>query len=102
MGAMLVAIVASYVLLLRSTCHTTPANSTWRLQWQQLLAAEGIRETIPLLVHRRLGPMLCRLPNGYAVVIPESTWADFSSRDSQNFVGLKWREFVGSAPSMEF
>lgn len=51
-----------------------PADKAWLRQWRGLLASQGVRREIPLIFTEKLGPMLCRLPRGYAVLAPEEFW----------------------------
>lgn len=69
----------SYGSLLFALRRAPLATGEWAVQWRQLLAAHRIRKPVPLLVHQRLGPMLCRLPRGCAVVIPEATWRNLTA-----------------------
>lgn len=71
----------SYLLLLSTVRRAVPADGEWRAQWQDLLESSGVREPIPLVVHARLGPMLCRLPRGYVVVVPHRHWARFTREE---------------------
>lgn len=71
----------SYGLLLRTLRAAVPAHGHWRHQWQSLCDAHQIKAQIPLLVHSRLGPLLCRLPRGYAVVVPREHWSRFTDQE---------------------
>ena len=66
--------VLSYTSLLIAMRRTTCAPKEWNAQWQTIVTANGIKKSVPLRVHERLGPMLCRLPGGYAVVVPFEIW----------------------------
>ena len=68
----------SYAMLLRAVRSACPAHSEWQDQWQQMLTKHGIRAKVPLLMHDKLGPLLCRLPSGYCVVCPQAVWSEFS------------------------
>lgn len=69
---------ASYSLLLHSLRRATRARTAWQQEWQDLLDGQGIRASIPLLVHPTLGPMLCWRPRGYCVVVPSELWQSFT------------------------
>jgi beta-lactamase regulating signal transducer with metallopeptidase domain len=69
----------SYALLLLSMRRAQPACGEFSREWQALLQARGVRRPIPLLLHSTVGPMLCRFPRGYSVVVPEMLWRGFTS-----------------------
>jgi beta-lactamase regulating signal transducer with metallopeptidase domain len=50
----------------------------WRDQWHELLAREGVRAAIPLVITNRVGPMLCLLPRGYRLFVPVELWRRLS------------------------
>ena len=50
----------------------------WHEQWRQLLDEQGLRRPIPLHLTTRIGPMLCRLPGGYRLVVPLALWQRLS------------------------
>lgn len=54
------------------------APQSWQEPWKRMLDHHGIRQPIPLRVHATAGPMLCRLPGGYCVVVPGGAWRKFS------------------------
>ena len=55
--------------------RTRPADEpAWAEEWSSLLAERGVRRPIPLRVTDQLGPMLCRLPAGYCLIVPEWLW----------------------------
>src|SRR5262249_3827651 len=68
--------VTGYFLVVWRLPAGEPCESAWRAQWYELLAAHGVRQPIQLRVTRRLGPMLCRLPRGYALLVPATLWRD--------------------------
>lgn len=74
-GAFLCAGVATvrYRHLLRAIGDAEEPPDPWRKQWQELRRSHGAA-SMPLLVHDRLGPLLCRRPRGYCVVVPRSLW----------------------------
>ena len=66
---------AAYLALVWALRKTRPAPQGWLAQWNDILRGNGHPEnSIPLQIHPRLGPMLCRLPRGYVVVVPEDPW----------------------------
>ncbi|MEN6492771.1 MAG: M56 family metallopeptidase, partial [Thermoguttaceae bacterium] len=50
----------------------------WHEQWRQLQAQQGLRRPIPLHLTTKIGPMLCRLPGGYRLVVPLEFWQRLS------------------------
>ncbi len=66
----------AYLLLIRAVRKSRPAPDSWQAQWRNLLNSRGLNEdSIPLRIHSALGPMLCRLPGGYSVIVPQEAWA---------------------------
>jgi beta-lactamase regulating signal transducer with metallopeptidase domain len=50
----------------------------WHEQWRCLQAEQGLRRPIPLHLTTKIGPMLCRLPGGYRLVVPLELWQRLS------------------------
>lgn len=69
---------ARYVTFARRVCRTRPGRLEWQAEWRELLAANGLREDVPLAIDDRIGPLLCRLPLGYRLVVPDSLWNELS------------------------
>jgi beta-lactamase regulating signal transducer with metallopeptidase domain len=46
----------------------------WQAEWNELLCRQGVRRRLPLWVTRDVGPMLCWLPDGPAVLVPADLW----------------------------
>ncbi|HEV3138622.1 MAG TPA: M56 family metallopeptidase, partial [Pirellulales bacterium] len=68
--------LVGYLRFVRSLPSGLPAEQAWLDQWNQLLAATGGRRTIPVRVTADLGPMLCRLPRGYELLVPADLWRE--------------------------
>ena len=66
--------VASYLRLVRRLRRKQTPPDEWQQEWRRLLQREGVDRQIPLYGHSTLGPMLCRLPSGYCVVVPVRLW----------------------------
>ena len=60
------------------------AKQEWQRQWRALQRDRGLTSSIPLKVHTSLGPMLCRTPSGYEVVIPEGMWTTLSASQRES------------------
>jgi beta-lactamase regulating signal transducer with metallopeptidase domain len=81
-GGVLIALcctTGSYLLFQRRARTAHVARKEWQQQWQRLLDEEGINASIRLRVHQELGPLLCRLPSGYCVIVPQRIWSNFSA-----------------------
>ncbi|MGD9721605.1 MAG: M56 family metallopeptidase [Pirellulales bacterium] len=50
------------------------ADEDWQREWQAVAAGAGLRPSIPLSLSDRFGPMLCRLPRGYELIVPAGLW----------------------------
>ena len=74
-----IAAAASYGLLLRSLRRAWNPGEELQEEWRRIMSQQGLTRPIPLRVHKTLGPMLCRLPLGYCVVVPEELWNRLST-----------------------
>ena len=93
----------SYASLLIAVRRTNRAPKKWADQWQRVLVNNNIRKSVPLRVHDRLGPMLCRLPGGYAVIVPSAIWHNLTESQRQAVLehevahmrrGDVWKTFI--------
>ncbi len=81
-GAALVAAwCVGYWLFVRSLATRLPADEVHQAEWHELLAAAGIWREIPLSLTENMGPLLCRLPRGFEIIVPESLWRELSPRE---------------------
>ncbi len=55
-----------------------PAETEWLDQWHELLLEEGRAGDVVLRVTENMGPLLCRLPRGYALLVPRTLWAELT------------------------
>ncbi len=76
MVGQLAAMGCRYARFLRGLEAFRPARPEWLDEWRQVLERRGVRRPIRLLVTRSAGPMLCRLPSGVAVLVPEDLWLE--------------------------
>jgi beta-lactamase regulating signal transducer with metallopeptidase domain/HEAT repeat protein len=74
MFAILMVWIVRYAGSLRRLRAAGPAEEAWVRQWDDLCVLHGIREAIPLRATQRLGPLLCRAPGGYLLVVPAVLW----------------------------
>ena len=94
-----------YVVFAGRVSRARPGRPEWQAEWRELLVANGIRKDVPLAVDDRIGPLLCRLPGGYRLVVPEVLWSELS-RDERKAVlthelthlrrGDLWLSFIAS------
>ena len=70
--------LAGYVRFASRLPVARAAEEDWIEQWQTLLVDFGIRRAVPLRVTGETGPMLCRLPRGYELLIPGPLWHELS------------------------
>jgi len=74
MGVLVARSAVRYVLFLRGLPPGRPAEDAWVRQWEELLADERIRRPVRLRMTARVGPVLCRLPSGWQLLLPEDLW----------------------------
>ena len=64
----------AYVRFVRrfpASCETPP---DWADEWTSLQLEAGLRGTVPLVLAEHAGPVLCRLPRGYRLIVPADAW----------------------------
>ena len=82
-GGMLLLIVGSavsYAKFVQALPSGESDDSPWTEEWRQVQRHAGVNKEIPLQVTRCLGPLLCRLPGGYRLLIPEGLWQRLTRR----------------------
>jgi beta-lactamase regulating signal transducer with metallopeptidase domain len=75
-GGLVTGWLVGYVRFVRSLPTEQGALADWLEQWREIMAAAGVRRPIRLRVVPDLGPMLCRLPRGYELIVPEDLWRE--------------------------
>lgn len=70
-----------YVRFVRRLVFFDDPDGQWQAEWTRLLAATGVRRTIPLRVTAQAGPAMCLLPSGYHVLVPKDTWRALSAEE---------------------
>ncbi|HEY2894527.1 MAG TPA: M56 family metallopeptidase, partial [Pirellulales bacterium] len=70
--------LVGYVRFVRSVQNCRRPVDAWQSQWSELIATAPAGRQIPLCVSDDVGPMLCRLPRGFALVVPEPLWRELS------------------------
>jgi beta-lactamase regulating signal transducer with metallopeptidase domain/Skp family chaperone for outer membrane proteins len=80
-GLMTAAIpIAGYVRFVRGLGEFEPAPRDWAAQWEGILREAGVAESIPICTSHTCGPLLCRLPRGYVVIVPRQIWGALTAR----------------------
>jgi beta-lactamase regulating signal transducer with metallopeptidase domain len=67
-----------------ASCETPPE---WAHEWTSLQLEAGLRGTVPLVVAEHVGPVLCRLPRRYRLIVPGDAWR--SLEPSQRLLVLR-------------
>lgn len=70
--------LVGYVRFVRSLRICRQPVDAWQSQWSELIGSAPLGRRIPLCVSDDVGPMLCRLPRGYVLVVPEPLWRELS------------------------
>ncbi|MBN1588615.1 MAG: polysaccharide biosynthesis/export family protein [Pirellulales bacterium] len=72
--------LAGYVRSIRGMSTALVPDDDSLHQWQVLLAEHKIDRKIPLRLTPGMGPLLCRWPDGYELVVPSELWSSLSPR----------------------
>ncbi len=83
MAGLLGASLIGYVRFILGLRTRPPDEAAWAEEWSSLLAERGIRRPIPLRVTDELGPVLCRLPAGYQLIVPAWLWRKLDPSERQ-------------------
>jgi beta-lactamase regulating signal transducer with metallopeptidase domain len=67
-----------YIRFVHLLPRREPTEDEWNQQWYDLLARRNVRWPIPLRMTSHLGPILCRLPGGYQLLLPVGLWRSLS------------------------
>lgn len=74
MLALVGASLAGYLWFVLRLPRGLGAEDTWKEEWRALQSEQRVKRPIPLRVTQQLGPLLCRLPRGYELLVPEALW----------------------------
>jgi len=74
MVAAVVRWLAGYVRSIRAMSTAAVPDEESLRQWRELLAEQRITREIPLRLTPGMGPLLCRWPDGYELVVPAELW----------------------------
>ncbi|HVU44290.1 MAG TPA: M56 family metallopeptidase [Xanthobacteraceae bacterium] len=80
-GLLVLAWLAGYARFVRRLPTGRMASIEWLDEWQTLLTDHGITRTVPLRVTADMGPMLCRLPRGYELLVPGPLWQELNATE---------------------
>ena len=73
---------ARFARQLSAAHHTKPEGSAeWTSEWEAVQRIAGLRTLARLVVAEQTGPLLCRLPGGYRLVVPARTWRTLDSAE---------------------
>ena len=72
-----------YVRFVRRLRDRRTASDLWSAEWHQLTASALVNRPIPLTLTNDVGPVLCRLPRGYELIVPEPLWRDLDASGRQ-------------------
>ncbi len=70
-----------YVRFLARLPKPLTAEPAWLDQWHDILLEQGRAGAVTLRVTEDAGPLLCRLPRGYALLVPEGLWRELNSAE---------------------
>jgi beta-lactamase regulating signal transducer with metallopeptidase domain len=59
-------------------------DEAWQQQWKLLLKQHSVRRPIAMRVTVDTGPLLCRLPRGYELLIPAALWTSLDPAERQS------------------
>lgn len=68
--------LVSYWRFVRALPLGAPPSKETEGHWRQLLAERGVQRQILLRMTDGLGPMLCRVPGGYRLLVPSALWRE--------------------------
>jgi beta-lactamase regulating signal transducer with metallopeptidase domain len=55
------------------------SDGVWAAEWMTLQRNVGLRTLTPLVIVDNAGPLLCRLPQGYRLIVPAIRWEKLNS-----------------------
>ena len=80
-AGLVVAWLVGYARFVRRLPVGQAADDVWLEEWRALFSAAGVRCAIPLRVTADTGPMLCRLPRGFELLVPEPLSRELNERE---------------------
>jgi|GEM_PF-6764779 len=61
-------------------------HAQWKNEWKKLLKERSIPQKIAFSIHENHGPMLCRLPRCYQIVVPQKLWETLSAIERRSIL----------------
>jgi WD40 repeat protein/beta-lactamase regulating signal transducer with metallopeptidase domain len=86
MAGLIANLLIGYVQFIRGLRTRPPEEPAWAEEWSSLQTKRGIRHPLPLRVTDQLGPMLCRLPAGYQLIVPAPLWRRLDPSERQSIL----------------
>jgi beta-lactamase regulating signal transducer with metallopeptidase domain len=88
-GALVAVWLFGYARFVRAVSHGDAgrghlADESWHEQWRRLLEQHGVVRPIVMRITDDTGPLLCRLPRGYELLIPAKLWQSLSVAERQS------------------
>lgn len=83
-GALVAVWLFGYLRFVRAIPIGKPCPEAWQQQWRELLDQQGVRRPIAMRVTVDTGPLLCRLPRGYELLIPCELWTSLDPAERQS------------------
>ncbi|MBN2215825.1 MAG: polysaccharide biosynthesis/export family protein, partial [Pirellulales bacterium] len=86
--------LAGYVRSIRAMSTALAPDEASRDQWRRLLAEQGIKRDIPLRLTPGMGPLLCRWPDGYELVVPAELWPSLGAAARESIMRHELAHYV--------
>ena len=75
-----------YVWFVRSAPLGELCSQAWKTELSQLVRQLEVRHSVQLRITKNLGPLLCRLPEGYVIFAPRGLWASVDSAQRRSIL----------------
>lgn len=75
--------VTNYLRYCRAASSMREPDDRAAAEWRSLLRRANCRSNLPLRLTSKTGPMLCLLPQGYQIWVPESFWLTCSAEEHE-------------------
>lgn len=82
LGALVLA-AAQYVRVVVGCRPLRDDEGTLAAEWQELQRVWAVGRRLPLVATRRVGPLLGRLPRGFALLVPQPLWGELTAAERQ-------------------
>jgi beta-lactamase regulating signal transducer with metallopeptidase domain len=78
--------IRDYAVFIRAIESHVCDREDWCNEWKAIAATSKARKIPVLHISANVGPMLCRLPDGYRIVVPYELWRGFTSVQRQSIL----------------